>query len=78
VLGANAAVSKLSVCAPKTSLPRIRDMYGRIDLVQGLVHFVSSTMYFPICLRVASVLGRVTGGPCPLAKAVNVELTAPR
>jgi hypothetical protein len=35
-------------------------------------------MYFRIGLRIASVMGRVNGGACPLAKAVNVEQTAPR
>jgi hypothetical protein len=71
-------VSKLSVCAPKTSEPLIRDMHGRIESVQGLVHFVTSTLYFRTFLRVAMVLGRVVSGPCPLEKVVNVVLTSPR
>jgi hypothetical protein len=78
VLGAHAVVSKLSVCAPRTSVPKIRDMHGSIELVQGLVHFLISKLYFRTCLGVASLLGRVTGGPCPLAKAANAELTARR
>jgi hypothetical protein len=55
VLGAHIVVSKLSVCAPRTSKPIIRDMYGRIESVQGLVHFATSTLYFRLCLRVATV-----------------------
>jgi hypothetical protein len=63
---------------PAGAEPRIRDIYGRIELVQGLAHYVTSTLYFRTCLSVSIVLGRVIGGPFPLAKAINDELTFPR
>jgi hypothetical protein len=78
VLGAHAAVSKLRICVPRASEPKVRDIYRRIDSVQGFVHLATSTLSFHTSFRVAIVMGRVAKGPFPLARAVKALLTAPR
>jgi hypothetical protein len=78
VLVAQAFVSKLIVCAPITPCPRMWNIYGGIESVQGLVDSETWSLYSRTVERIARVRVLVAGGLCPLVKAFNVAMTAPR